>query len=278
MKVQRIEQIVPKIAVTLLSVSLFSTVAAEAQISRTVPAPRIMREDLPSGEKSDAAREWALRLKKDDERLRAGEWDKPRRDLDRMIPEMLAGIEIDASTASTLGLALTFRALAGAGGGDAVAGRWDWLAAQALQPDLNEVSLDPYGAAKKPLEPFRRGADGSVSAHALREIGVPPGDPLPEQTPPRKIAGEEARYPRSLKPTCAKGTARIVVAVDASGRPAYPRWLDATGDPLMALALFESVRSWKFEPARRAGIAVPADLVIERTFDPGKCRPRAEKP
>lgn len=251
---------------------------AGAQISRTVPAPRVMRDDLPTGAETDAAKDWARRLRKADDHLRAGEWNKPRRDTDRMISEMLFGIEVDKGTAATLGLTLTFRALAEAGGGDLEAGRWDWLAAQAIQPDLNEVSLDPYGPAAKPLDLFRLGGGGALSVAAVRAIGIPVDAPAAVQEAPKKISGAEPRYPKALRATCGKGTARIAVTVDATGKPVHPRWLEASGSPVMALALFEAVRDWRWQPARRAGQAVPADIVIEHLFDPGRCRPRAEKP
>jgi TonB family protein len=237
-----------------------------------------MRDDLPTGAETDAATDWARRLRKADDHLRAGEWNKPRRDTDRMVSEMLFGIKIDAGTSATLGLTLTFRALAEAGGGDVEAGRWDWLAAQALQTDLNEVSLDPYGAAGKPLDVYRLGSGGSLSVAAVRAIGIPPVTPQGSEEPPKKLSGAEPRYPRALRATCGKGTARIAVTVDAAGRPVHPRWLGASGGPVMALALFESVRGWRWQPARRAGQAVPADVEIEHLFDPGRCRPRAEKP
>ena len=264
----RTERKISRIALLLL---LFGP-AAFAQISRTVPAPRIMG-DLPTGAETDAAKDWARRLHKADEHLRAGEWSKPRRDTDRMVSEMLFGIQIDAGTAATLGLTLTFRALAEAGGGDVEAGRWDWLAAQALQPDLNEVSLDPYGAAGKPLELFRLGSGGSPSAAAVRAIGIPPAVPMAQQEPAKKISGAQPRYPKALRATCGQGTARIEVTVDATGRPVHPRWLDASGGPVMALALFEAVRDWRWQPARRSGQAVPVDVQIEHLFDPGRCRP-----
>ncbi|MEP7013258.1 MAG: TonB family protein [Acidobacteriota bacterium] len=259
-------------ALLLLSFGL----VASAQISRTVPAPRMMQGDLPSGADSDAANDWARRLHKADEHLRAGEWNKPRRDTDRMIYEMLFGIKADAGAAATLGLTLTFRALAEAGGGDVEAGRWNWLAAQALQPDLNEVSLDPYGAAGKALDPFRLGGDRSLSAFAARSLGVEPGPPKADQEA-KKLSGAEPRYPKALKATCEKGTARIAVTVDSTGRPVHPRWLDASGGPVMALALFEAVRDWRWQPARRGDQAVPMEVKIEHLFDPGRCRPRAGK-
>ena len=257
----------------IIPLLLLTGPVASAQISRTVPAPRIMHGDLPTGAETDAAKDWARRLHKADEHLRAGEWSKPRRDSGRMISEMLFGIEVDDGTAATLGLTLTFRALAEAGGGDLEAGRWDWLAAQAIQPDLNEVSLDPYGAAGKPLDLFRLGSDGSLSPAAVRAIGIPASASGTNQETPKKVSGAEPHYPKALRATCDKGTARIEVTVDATGRPVHPRWLDASGGPVMALALFEAVRGWRWQPARRSGQPVPAVVQIEHLFDPGRCRP-----
>ncbi len=255
---------------------------AIAQISRTPPGPRMMQAPLPTAADTEAARNWQRRLHKVDDQLRGGEWRKARREADRLIDEMLAAIEIDAGTAATLGLTLTFRALAAAGAGDVVAGRWDWLAAQALQPDLNEVSLDPYGAAGKSLELFRLATGGALSVAAARSIGLPTLDPNssgPAPNPaPNKISGREPHYPKALRATCAKGSVRIAVTVDAAGQPVHPRWLDASGGSAMALALFDAVRDWRYQPARRAGAPVPADLEIRHEFDPGRCRPRALKP
>lgn len=250
---------------------------AFAQVSRTPGGPRMMQPLLPSAANAEAAKNWQRRLQKTDQQLRAAEWNKPRREAGRLVGEMLAAIEIDEGTAATLGLTLTFRALAEAGAGDVAAGSWDWLAAQALQPDLNDVSLDPYGAGGKSLEPYRRHDDGTLSLAAVRAFGTP--EPATgERSAPKKISGDLPRYPKALRATCAQGTARIAVTVDASGRPVHPRWLDASGGPAMALALFEAVRLWRYEPARRGGRAVAADVEIEHPFDPGRCRPRAEKP
>ncbi len=235
-----------------------------------------MQPLLPTAANAEAAKDWQRRLRKTDQHLRAAEWSKPRRETGRLIGEMLAAIEIDEGTSATLGLTLTFRALAEAGDGDVEAGRWDWLAAQAIQPDLNEVSLDPYGAGGKALELFRRYDDGTLSPAAVRAIGLPAPLAGGEQSPPKKISGAAPRYPKALRATCGKGTVRIAVTVDAAGRPVHPRWLGASGGPAMALALFESVRAWRYEPARRGGQAVPADVEIEHLFDPGKCRPRTE--
>lgn len=258
--------------------ALFAGALASAQVPRTAPTPGILQNahGLPSA--PEAAKNWQRRLQKTDQHLRASEWSKPRREAGRLIGEMLAAIEIDEGTAATLGLTLTFRALAEAGDGDVEAGRWDWLVAQALQPDLNEVSLDPYGAGGQPLELFRRYDDGTLSPSAVRAIGLPDPAGIERQSPPKKISGAAPRYPKALRAICSQGTVRIAVTVDAAGRPIHPRWLDASGGPVMALALFEAVRGWRYEPARRGDRAVPADVEIEHPFDPGKCRPRDEKP
>lgn len=266
-----------RISLTVLAAFLVGALAS-AQVPRTAPTPQIMQNahGMPSAADTEAAKEWQRRLHKTDDQLRAGEWNKARREAGRLLSEMLFGIEIDGQTASTLGLTLTFRALAEAGGGDVPAGCWDWLAAQALRPDLNEVSLDPYGAGGKPIELFRRDDLGALSAAAVRAIGLPPAVPIGEQVAPMKISGGEPRYPKALRATCAKATARIAVTVDAAGRPSHPCWLDNSGGPVMALALFEAVRGWRWQPALRGSQAVPAEVEISHEFDPGRCRPRDE--
>src|SRR5262245_23583435 len=123
---------VPLIAV----LSLLCLESATAQVSRTPPGPRMMQAGPPSARGVEAAKDWQLRLRRADDELRAGQWRRALRASERLIDEMLVWIENDEGAAPTLGLTLTLRALAEAGGGDVEAGRWDWLAAQALQPDL----------------------------------------------------------------------------------------------------------------------------------------------
>ncbi len=274
----RIESRILRVAVVSLAIAgaVLANASLFAQVPRIAPRPRIMQTPMPSASDSQAAKEWQRRLHKTDQQLRTGQWRKARREAGRLLSEMLAGIEIDAKTAATLGLTLTFRALAEAGDSDVEAGRWDWLVAQALQPDLNEVSLDPYGAGGKALEMFRRGDDGALSAAAVRAIGLPPVDPTGTESPPQKISGGEPRYPKSLRASCARATVRIAVTIDATGRPIHPRWLDASGSPAMALALFEAVREWRYRPARRGAVTLPAEIEIRHDFDPGHCRPRDE--
>ncbi|HXY41934.1 MAG TPA: TonB family protein [Vicinamibacteria bacterium] len=89
-------------------------------------------------------------------------------------------------------------------------------------------------------------------------------DPGPEVTPPRRIAGTTV-YPRLTGRDRGNGTVAIEMVVDEEGRPRDLNVVVSAGPALDAAAL-DSVRSWRFEPARQNGVPVKVRWLARQTY------------
>ncbi len=250
--------------------SICGATAALAQPARVPPTAGPRLQGPPTALGVEPVKDWSGRLKRIDEDLKAGKWEKARKASDRLLADMLERMERGDDTGATLALVLTFRALGASGEKDLDAARWDWLAAQAIQPDLREAAFVPYGAAGPPLEGYRRRDNGATpAASALLALSAASSDRGAE-----KKVGRDPAYPDSLRPDCVRGDAKFVVIVDELGKAVFPLDLTADSDPVMATAAFEAVRAWRFEPAVRNQKPSPSRFEVTLGFDPGRCRPR----
>lgn len=251
--------------------TLFLANVGSAQLPRVPTSSGPRMQGPPTALGVESVKDWSGRLHRIDEDLKAGKWGKARKASDLLLVDMLERMEIGDATGPTLALVLTFRALGASGEKDLEAARWDWLAAQAIQPDLREAAFLPYGDAGPPLEGYRRRDDGVIPAAApLLALTANAAE-----RPAAQRDGKPPRYPDALRPECARGEVKFPVIVDDGGRAIFPLGVAAKTDPAMAVAAFEVVRGWRFEPARRSGKASASLFEVVLSFDPGRCRPRA---
>ena len=249
---------------------LWLPMMAWAQIPRVPTSSGPRMQGPPTALGVEPVKDWSGRLHRVDEDLKAGKWGKARKASDLLLADMLERMEIGDATGPTLALVLTFRALGASGEKDLEAARWDWLAAQAIQPDLREAAFLPYGDAGPPLEGYRRRDDGVIPAAApLLTLTA-----TAAERPAAQRDGKAPRYPDALRPECARGEIKFPVIVNDGGRAIFPLGLAAGTDPAMAVAAFEVVRGWRFEPAQRSGKASAAQFEVALSFDPGRCKPR----
>lgn len=103
---------------------------------------------------------------------------------------------------------------------------------------------------------------------------APPQDPAPPEAapsepeappivPPRALGALDVEYPEG-----AEGAAEVVVelSIDEQGAVQAATAIDAA--PSFAAAAEQAALSWRFEPARRAGVAVPVRIRVLVTFTP----------
>lgn len=88
-----------------------------------------------------------------------------------------------------------------------------------------------------------------------------------EVLPPRKISGAAADYPEEAKRERIEGVVVIGLRVDAEGVVTEARVVRGLGGGLSEAAL-RAVRSWRFEPARKAGEPVPVRFEVTVSFQP----------
>lgn len=200
------------------------------------------------------ARQWQERLAQAAQALKAGQWKRAADGSDSLLREMRDMIVSGNGAGPTIALALLYRALGEAGAGDLDLAGWDFGAAQAILPDFATADLSEFGAVGKQLESWRRQDGHSIAALDGHGLGI---------VPPRRLNGRPPAYPKAKSVNCAEGTVELITIVNDRGRlaqPAFPK----TIDPVLALAVLEGVKEWRFEPAQLDGrrIAVVYNIVV----------------
>lgn len=74
------------------------------------------------------------------------------------------------------------------------------------------------------------------------------------------------RYPTKARVMGVEGTVRLLVRIDASGRPESITVHESSGSFRLDEAALETVRSWQFEPAREDGEPVESATIVPVRF------------
>jgi serine/threonine-protein kinase len=111
-------------------------------------------------------------------------------------------------------------------------------------------------------------SSAELRAH-LKSLGwVHEGDflePGPDVTPPEKISGETAPYPKLARKLRLQGTVTLEMTVTERGEPADLRVVESAGETLDDAAL-TAVRTWRYTPAEKNGVRVRTRVRVEQTF------------
>jgi TonB family protein len=73
-------------------------------------------------------------------------------------------------------------------------------------------------------------------------------------------------YPPDAKDRWITGGVAVEVEIDKTGKPASVKVLK--GDPVLAAAVVEAVRKWRWKPLKLNGVLVEADTTISVNFEP----------
>lgn len=102
---------------------------------------------------------------------------------------------------------------------------------------------------------------------AVRSAGGGTGaGPANGCVPPQFRVRYTPPYPEEARAERLEGVVLLLVSVDAAGRVADAQIVSSSGHPLLDRAALDSVRSWRFEPARTHGSAVAARVEIPIRF------------
>ncbi len=105
-----------------------------------------------------------------------------------------------------------------------------------------------YVARLNPVAPLKVPGKAAESAPAPRVAEL--GDP--GVTPPRKIAGEFARYPEVARKRKVSGVVTVSMVISEAGIPEELQVVESAG-PLLDQVVLDAVSRWRFEPASRGG-------------------------
>lgn len=219
------------------------------------------------------------RLKKADEEIRAGNWQKARKLSNNVLAEMGSRIQDGPGAERLLAMGLLLRALAQSGLGEAEAAEWDWFAARALHPPIGESDLTAYGKAGEGLQPVKASADQQPVEEAERVKHCEPSEETGEEpcqgiSRPEKLSGRSPNYPQAVSAACLEGNVILETIIDERGVVTKPRLLESPGGPLMSFAALEAVRHWKFKPAMLNGQPVKVYYSLTVNYMVENCRRR----
>lgn len=221
-------------------------VAAPAQPAPSEPSPSVVR--------------WQGEISRVDGLLRGGAWGEAERGAAALVAELLADLKGGPAGAPLLATAYAQRALAEAGLERREDALWSLRIAGCLDPAFDGAKLDrigaPFGAAGERLTSWRRAeTDPRPTARPVDTPGLEPPAVLESPTIVFRASAEVLRsFDRTLS---------LEVVVDAEGRPRAPAVRGSRANPSPVAASLETLRRWRFEPARLDGEAVPILLTLD---------------
>lgn len=205
----------------------------------------------PSSGKNKKVDTWNARMQETVQLLRDGNSTQARATIGPVLDEMMEEVNPGKQAGHAFALALTLRALAGAGGGDERGATWDWHVAQQLDSSIESWDLHEFGAAGEVLLRHRLAVDPVPPALTPEELKKAGGQP-----PKHLSHGRQPSYPEKSRLRGWEGSILIKVRIDEKGIPTYPRIVWNSYEVAAVLAACEFSRELVYSPATLGGRAV----------------------
>lgn len=212
-------------------------------------------------ERPDILGRWQQTLSETDGLLKSGEWQRARGQADRLLDEMITKIEGGAAAAPYLASAAVQRGLAEAGLGNTRDALWDFEMAVALHPQVGKLDLVAYGEAGATLAAYRTERGDPWSDYAVS----------PGVRPPKKVRAPHLKYPRAKRVACLEEAILVRSIIDSDGILQGPTLL-TRGYPVLGFAAMDTLRQWRFKPARLDGRPVPVIHSLVVNYNIVLCR------
>lgn len=210
------------------------------------------------------------------------EWKQAKRKAEGLLDSIVQRLRSGSGSGPLLGSAVAMRAVARAGSGDFEAAAWDWHVARSLFPNVIEVDLARFGDAGSFFSSagFDRFSEkllesASDESPGGGERGAAERHRLPRSSAPRKLHAPVPGYPRAKQNACVEQPVALTFVIDGRGRPVAPRF-DDSADPILAYSALETIREWRYEPAKVDGRAQAIQMFQTVNYRMLFCRdPRA---
>lgn len=214
---------------------------------------------------------WLAGLRETDQKLRAQQWEAAAKRGRQAGDEIVDLAGTGESPAYSLAVAAVFRAIAEAGLGHQEDAEWLWDSALNLFPDIAKTSVAPYGPAAAELRKRTLrtvGFDGDPALRPEAGEGEVVLNPKGRNIEPPRIARQpRPDYPKALRLLEAGGAVAVSSVIGSDGRPRQPVVLDAHGGgPALKYVALDTLRQWRFEPAKQDGKPVAVYYVLTVNF------------
>jgi hypothetical protein len=239
-------------------------------LSRTATILLLLTSALPAHANNPViAERWRAGLKEVDQKLRAQKWEAAEKQARRVTHEIVELAGTGEGASYSLAVASAFRAIAAAGLGKAEDAAWHWDVALNLFPDISKTDVSPYGPVAKELQARKlRGYEGREAVrNRLEALKARWGAEGKEVAPPRILKQPRPNLPKALAALGANGVLVVEVIIGEDGRVRDPLVLDLQGGgPAMKYVALDSLREWRFEPAKLDGQPVAVYYVLTANF------------
>jgi len=156
--------------------------------------------------------------------------------------------------------------------GDGAAG----VEGQVFEPLPAPLPAGEDAASGMDDRPPTRAEAPRIDQHAPSPAGTPspapataaqPGTAAADTSVPRPLSSPPPDYPNAALRTGASGNVVLRIEVGANGRPGAIEVVAGSRNRELDRAAVRAVRRWRFQPAMRDGVAVPASVQQTISFD-----------
>lgn len=201
---------------------------------------------------------WLADLKQADQNLRSQEWKQAGKRARRVAVEMVDNVGTGSEAAHSLAVVTAILAIAEAGLGHQEDAEWLWDSALNLDSGIAQTDVSGYGPAAADLRKRSlrsKEAEDKVTAEH-KEVEAP-----------RIIHQTKPDYPEALRRLGVGGDVAVSAIIGTDGRPRQPLIVDAHGGgPALKYLALDTVRKWRFEPAKLNGQPVKVYYVLTINF------------
>jgi TonB family protein len=226
--------------------------------------PRLLAIALLLLSTSTFAQNWRGLLESTTDDLQSQHYARARHTSIKLINSMMDTLNTGQSAAYTMGLTVTYRAVAEAGLGNYDEADWYRHVALAMSPQVAQIDLRQFGdaggwvAAKEPDPlPPPMASNGAPVTISNRQDPICTNKKMP-------------KYP--LGAVLGKVSAPVIVHVliDSDGIVRHPTVVTPSLAPTLIYAATEAVKQWQFQPAMIDGKACPMEFDLTVNFQTGR--------
>jgi Gram-negative bacterial TonB protein C-terminal len=211
---------------------------------------------------------WTVGLKDVDQKLRARQWEAAEKQARKVAVQIIEGSGTGPGASYSLAVISAFRAIAAAGLGREDEADWYWASALNLFPDIAKTDLAPYGPPAAGLKARQlRFTETDSSAPDTPKVIEETKARQEDVQPPKIVRQVRPRFPEGLRSMRVAGKVVMETIIGEDGVVRHPRVLQTGGaGPAMAYVALDSLREWRFEPARLDGKPVKVYYVLTVNF------------
>lgn len=214
------------------------------------------------------AGKWRAALKEVDQKLRAQQWEEAGEQARKVARMIVEGAGTGEGASYSLAVVSAFQAIAEAGQGHEDEADWYWTTALNLYPEISKTDLKPYGPAASGLKARQvRFTDTGSKKPAIPEDGTVPQELAKDVERPKVLRQVKPEFPEGLREMRVAGDIKVETILGEDGVPRHPLVLTLGNKmPAMKYVVLDSLREWRFEPARLEGKPVKVYYVITVNF------------